>query len=325
MKRAHTLRSVAVIAAATCMLLVILLATSHAATTPVTRTAPLETSTATPTATVMPTCEHSTAMAIALSDPAPELGQRITATVSLTNTGDCMVGLPLYTLDVANAHPVAVFEESENPVLHSRAIYSDEVDSVDFRMLVANTEVFTLTARASFEVHVGYPGPAFWGGASAAPVTFTVPSTDTGMVIMTQAAYDAGCLTDIAFIEDTLTLSSGHFSCALAAGHSVTTYLSSYADADAAHAAFMARAEGHDIVPYADCRPSFSTVEDGLGPIVVHRQVWVGEQWLVSCMSQDDTSAMGGDTGVRSVYRALRANDLLAPCRHFYLPSIKTK
>lgn len=315
MKRARTLRLVAVMAAATCMLFVIMLATSHAASTPVTRTAPLET----------PTCEHSTAMAIALSDPAPKLGQRITATVSLTNTGDCMVGQPLYTLDVANVQSVAMFEESENPVLHHTAIYSDEVDSVNFRMLVANTGVFTLTAHVSFEVHVGYPGPAYWGGASAAPVTFTVPSTDTGMVIMTQAAYDAGCLTDIAFIEETLTLSSGHFSCALAAGHSVTTYLSRYADADAAHAAFMARAEGHDIVPFAGCRPSFSTVEDGLGPIVVRRQVWVGEQWLVSGMSQDDTSAMGGDTGVRSVYRALRANGLLAPCRHVYLPSVKTK
>lgn len=323
MKRVQMLRSMAVVAAAGCMVLVILLANSHVAPGTVARAAPQETPTATPTAT--PSCTHSTAMAIALSDPVPQLGGHITATVSLTNTGDCMMGLPLYTLNVANIHPVAVFEESENPVLHSRAIYSDEVDSADFRLLVANTGIFTLTAHASFEVHVGYPGPAYWGGTRAAPITFTVPSTDTGMVVMTQAAYDAGCLDDDAFIQSTLSITPAQFGCAIAAGHSIGATLADYGNATDARAAFYTRATGNDIVPFAGCRPSFVVEGSDLGPTVLRSETWVGGQWLVIGYSQDDTSLIGGVTGAGSVHKALVANELLQPCRSNYLPSITTK
>ena len=279
----------------------------------------------TPTETPFPTCNQSTDMAVVLSNPAPQLGDRITITAVLTNTGDCLMGLPLHTLRIDNPNPVAIFWEAGPQIYTGGAVYGGQADTADFVVVIANTGVYTVSSYVSFEVHVGYPGPAYWGGASATSITFTVPTTDTGAVIMTQAAYGAGCLTDDPLIQSTLVLASDQFGCALAAGHSIGATLREYDDEATARAAFLELAMDHEVVPFAGCRQSFATEEDGVGPIVIRRETWVGEKWLVQGDSQDDTTAMGGITGARAVHDALIANDLLTPCRGFYLPSITTK
>ena len=279
----------------------------------------------TPTETSFPTCNQSTDMTLAFSNPAPQLGDRITVTAVLTNTGDCLMGLPLYGLRIDNPNAVAVFWESDHEVYNGRAIYGGQADTAEFVIVIANTGNYTVSAYVSYEVHVGYPGPAYWGGTRTTPVSVTVPGADVGTVIMTQAAYAAGCLADDAFIQSTLTISSTEFACALAAGHSIGAELTDFGDAAAARAAFAARAAGQTIVPFADCRSSFATTSAGMDPLVVTEVTWVGERWLVVGESQDDTPITGGITGAGAVHDALVANGLLTPCRQSYLPNVTIK
>lgn len=325
MKHATFARMAGMLSLVGCLTLVLLLSESRAmeqVRTP--DTEPRSTATPTATATTFPECDQRAEMSLALSEASPQLGRRITATVTLTNAGDCLMGVPLYTLRVDSEHAVAAQVEGDNPVLHSLGLDGGESDSVEFRLVLLNTGLFTLTADASFEVHVGYPGPAYWSGAATGPITFTVPGATTGDVIMTQAAYAAGCMADSS-TESTLLISPTHFSCAIAAGHSIGADTTEYANPAAARTEFLARAAGHEIHPFAACRPSFTTEESGLGPIVITRETWRGEQWLVTGRSADDTPSLGGETGARVVHDALLANGLLEPCRHVYLPRVSTR
>lgn len=325
MKRAAFVRIAGMLGLAGCLTLVLLLSGSRATgQVRIPDTAPQLTTTPTATATTFPQCDQRAEMSLALSEASPQLGRRITATVTLTNAGDCSMGLPLYTLRIDNEHAVAAQVEGDNPVLHSLGIGGGRSDSVAFRLMLLNTGLFTLTANASFEVHVGYPGPAYWSRAATGPITFTVPAATTGDVIMTQAAYAAGCMVD-STVESTLLISPTHFSCAIAAGHSIGADMTEYVDPAAARAEFLAQAAGHEIQPFAACRPSFSTEEPGLGPMVIKRETWRGEQWLVTGVSADDTPSLGGTTGAWVVHDALLANDLLEPCRHCYLPRASTR
>lgn len=47
-------------------------------------------------------------------------------------------------------------------------------DTAEFAMTASAPGSVTLAASVSFEVHIGYPGPAYWGYAASPPLTIEV-------------------------------------------------------------------------------------------------------------------------------------------------------
>jgi hypothetical protein len=106
-----------------------------------------------------------------------KVGDPVPITVTLTNVGICaMVGLPQYTLTITpnEAGPILT-PENPDPVIHDLGLYPGEMDSVEFILTSVSAGQATITAYVSYEVNLGYPGPAYWGGnASQAPLVITV-------------------------------------------------------------------------------------------------------------------------------------------------------
>jgi hypothetical protein len=63
-------------------------------------------------------------------------------------------------------------------VVHHAGIAYGYSDAVEFPLRAVRPGQATLIAGTSFEFHGGYPGPAYWGGASAGPLQITVRSPD---------------------------------------------------------------------------------------------------------------------------------------------------
>ncbi len=59
-------------------------------------------------------------------------------------------------------------------VTHGVAVAPGQADSVEFVLQGAQVGSGVLQADVSFEVHIGYPGPAYWGNATSAPVNIAV-------------------------------------------------------------------------------------------------------------------------------------------------------
>jgi hypothetical protein len=122
-------------------------------------------------------CEtHAARLLLEASEGMPRVGDRITVKVTLRNEGCPSLGLPQYRLEVQSDGPDAVLLPSRpEPVVHSLAVAPGQVDVAEFTFAAAAAGQVTLTASASFEVHLGYPGPAYWGQAAApAPLQLTV-------------------------------------------------------------------------------------------------------------------------------------------------------
>jgi DNA/RNA endonuclease YhcR with UshA esterase domain len=79
-----------------------------------------------------------------------------------------MVGLPLYRLSVQSDGPEPILEpEQPEPVEHTLGLDPGESDAAEFPLRAVRAGRAMLTAEASFEVHLGYPGPAYWSSSSA--------------------------------------------------------------------------------------------------------------------------------------------------------------
>jgi hypothetical protein len=113
------------------------------------------------------------------AEPAmPVVGQAVTLTVTLGNQGCGMLGLPKYYLDHL---PSGVLEpDSPPPVLHYVGLRFGQEDSAAFVLRALRSGAVTLHAWASMEVHLGYPGPAYWSAASAPSLHLTVAPFDPG-------------------------------------------------------------------------------------------------------------------------------------------------
>ena len=71
------------------------------------------------------------------------------------------------------ARPGSITSQPES-VTHGLAVAPGQSDSVEFVLQAAQVGSGALQASVSFEVHIGYPGPAYWGGATSAPVNIAV-------------------------------------------------------------------------------------------------------------------------------------------------------
>jgi hypothetical protein len=114
-------------------------------------------------------CETDTA-SVELSAPVSRLkvGETVKITATLTNEGCVALGLPQYRLYSQSNGLESIFApDPPEPVVHSLAVAPGQSDSADFDLRAIAAGLAILRASASFEVHLGYPGPAYWGYAAS--------------------------------------------------------------------------------------------------------------------------------------------------------------
>ncbi len=126
-------------------------------------------------------CEtHTAAMTLATTATVLEVGEVVTVTATLANVGCADLGMPQYQLHTQSESGQPIFEpNSSTPILHLVGIHPGEADIAEFVLQAVGPGEATLSTSASFEVHLGYPGPAYWGGSSSEPLTLTVLSPAT--------------------------------------------------------------------------------------------------------------------------------------------------
>jgi len=123
-----------------------------------------------------PECStHTASMVISVTKTEPHVGNAITVTVRLNNEGCVALGVPLYRLWWQDARPVPLLSPSPPlETVHHLAIPAPGYDEAQFLLTALAAGEVTLRALASFEVHLGYPGPAYWGNSAAPPLTITI-------------------------------------------------------------------------------------------------------------------------------------------------------
>lgn len=121
-------------------------------------------------------CEtHTAAMTLSTTATALKAGEVVTVTVTLTNQGCVDLGMPQYRLYVQSDEAHRVFDpDKPEPVVHYLGVAPGGSDTAEFVLRAVGPGQATFSASASFEVHLGYPGPAYWGGSGAGPLEITV-------------------------------------------------------------------------------------------------------------------------------------------------------
>ncbi|HBY95550.1 MAG TPA: hypothetical protein DEP84_16600 [Chloroflexi bacterium] len=125
---------------------------------------------------VAPPCEtHTALMMLEASAPTRTVGDVVTVAARLMNHGCAPLGLPQYRLMIESDQPEPVFDPNEPaPVTHSLGIGPGGSDAAEFVLRAVGPGQATLTASVSYEVHLGYPGPAYWAASSAGPLAISV-------------------------------------------------------------------------------------------------------------------------------------------------------
>ena len=118
--------------------------------------------------------KHKARMTLSSTSRALRAGEIVTVTAELSNVGCAMIGLPKYTLTV-DSKGIALLEPgAPKPVEHSLAIRTGQSDSAEFVLVAANPGSATLSASVSFEVHLDYPGPAYWSNSGTGRLKIAV-------------------------------------------------------------------------------------------------------------------------------------------------------
>jgi hypothetical protein len=152
-------------------------ATSPVLTVPPSPTPTLEPAPLPPETT--PECAgYASHLTLAASHTGCIIGDTLVLTATLTNVGACgMLGLPLYTLHFnPDALDPILLPNPPGPVTHYEGINPGESDVITYTLQVVGAGVITLNITASFEVHLGYPGPAYWSRDNSPSLTITVQS-----------------------------------------------------------------------------------------------------------------------------------------------------
>jgi hypothetical protein len=117
---------------------------------------------------------HSASMGISAGDTALRVGDTLTLTVTLHNTGCVGLGLPQYQLTVDSERSGVLVPSRPEPVEHHLTVEPGQAHAGQFELQAVGAGEVTLSARASFEVHLGYPGPAYWASTSSRALRVTV-------------------------------------------------------------------------------------------------------------------------------------------------------
>ncbi len=271
----------------------------------------------------LPLCDtHTVGMTLTTSSLTPNVGEHLLVTVTLGNEGCGMIGLPQYRLSLTQpARTLA--PETPEAITHYIGLNPGETDIVTFTLDTIGVGTVSLNAAASFEVHLGYPGPAYWAAAATGPLTVTIPPTDTEIVVFQQAAYDLGCFPSVERSETTYS-----FRCLYADVLTIQGWIERFADEATAQATFFARqGSSMQLEPFY-CYSAYIWVDD-LGPLVQGNwQRWVAERWIISVNNTDFITAPIAPTPEvisQAILQAALRNRLFLACYRQYLPIVCKK
>ncbi|MCP4537482.1 MAG: DUF11 domain-containing protein [Chloroflexi bacterium] len=118
---------------------------------------------------------HTAFMTISSTVTTLAVGDVVTVTTVLFNRGCTDLGMPQYGLSVRSDGPEPIFDLS-NPalVVHYLGVGLGQSDAAEFVLQAVRPGQATVHATTSFEVHLGYPGPAYWDGSGSGPLVITV-------------------------------------------------------------------------------------------------------------------------------------------------------
>jgi Leucine-rich repeat (LRR) protein len=143
---------------------------------------PTFTSTPTSTPTMSPTpCQysiHKTVLSVSAENL--KVGDTLKVKATLSNDGCAYVlGQPKYYLYIQTTSPESIFTPNNPPpVTHILGILPGESDTVEFHLKAISSGQATLRVGVSMEVHLGYPGGAYWGWDSSQEILVTVEPSD---------------------------------------------------------------------------------------------------------------------------------------------------
>jgi hypothetical protein len=91
--------------------------------------------------------------------------------VTVNNEGCVALGGPQYDLYIRSDGPQTIFTPQQpDPVMHHPTIQPGQSDSAEFELVAISSGQVTLTGSISYEVHLGFPGPAYWGYSQTLPL-----------------------------------------------------------------------------------------------------------------------------------------------------------
>jgi hypothetical protein len=103
------------------------------------------------------------------------VGQTVRVRLTLRNTGSIGLGLPQYRLQVEDATDGATLDlVPPEPIVHSLMVQPGDDDGAEFLLLALAPGEARVRGWVSYEVHLEYPGPAYWGSASSSQVQVSV-------------------------------------------------------------------------------------------------------------------------------------------------------
>lgn len=131
-----------------------------------------------PAAESSPTLEcpaHKSKVTLSAPKTRIKVGEVIEVKALLQNTGCVTLGLPQYRLAILNSEGKPIFSpDKPDPVIHSLGIAPGRSDEVTYLLQAVSPGKATLSLMTSFEVHLGYPGPAYWGAGSSKELVIQV-------------------------------------------------------------------------------------------------------------------------------------------------------
>ena len=120
------------------------------------------------------TCDRERAELSITCKSGVRVGDPLTVTLTLENLGCLALGLPLYRLYVDPVGEASPFSALPEPVEHYLGVSPGGKDEATFVLYGSRPGEVQIRGSASYEVHLGYPGPAYWASASSAKVPITV-------------------------------------------------------------------------------------------------------------------------------------------------------
>lgn len=254
---------------------------------------------------------HTSNLELTTNQTTPAVGSIVQITVTLSNAGCGQIGQPTYRLLLEPSSILAPI--SSLSITHNRALASGESDTASFQLQVIGIGEVALRATASFEVHPGYPGPAYWAFDSSQPLSVTVPVAQQEVVVLQQAAYEMGCYQQVETIND----STHQFQCTGNAGETIGATLERFTDEPTAQAAFTDRRDTLPLVTFR-CYDAFTRAMDDPAGTIQH--IWQAESLLVTTYHQHAADTL---TLSDAVYRAAVRNGLLTACDRVFMPVVQ--
>ena len=122
---------------------------------------------------------HTASTSVSSTSTSLRVGEIVTVTVTVNNEGCVALGLPQYRLRLGSEETDSPLEPSDpDPIVHYLGIAPGQSDSTDYALRATQPGQVALSASVSFEVHLGYPGPAYWGNSGTGEVLVIAVSPD---------------------------------------------------------------------------------------------------------------------------------------------------